>query len=327
MSNSFVIAKPRRIEKHGIETPFLIPSFSSRGFPNISDIMETLRVDISNACLLSAFDIANGYTSIPFDEIADVVVIDSGVYETSPGTVAVDAFLPSSINSDWTRDKYRGFLVQAAPRMANTSVLVVSFDTYSSLEEQIRLAREDFKLVPHAASTILIKPESVETIHGSFSGIVDNMRGFDIIGITERELGYSAIDRCLALLKLRKTLEESGVNIPIHVFGSITPAAVSAYFLCGADIFDGLNWLRVGLDGSWVGAPSEFAVTSNLFDIADGDVMLELWQRNLKTIHKTQSALRRFATDGDIDALVNTLPFASHSMNLANQAKQHLERG
>jgi hypothetical protein len=210
--------------------------------------------------------------------------------------------------------------------MANTSVIAVSFDAYCPIDEQVEQAREDFKLVPDAATDFLLKPEMPTNTHGSFLRLGDKLNGFDVIGVTERELGKSAIERCRAILELRTVLDEADLNTPIHVFGSITPAAVTAYFLCGADIFDGLNWLRVGLDGLWAGAPSEFAITNALFEIDDGNVMLELWQRNIKILQRTQHALRRFAADGDKDALVTTLPFAIYSLNLAELAKKTFKR-
>ena len=326
MSYDLIIEKVRRIAKHGVDTPLLVPSFSSRGFPNISTIMQILRVEISNVCLLSAFDIARGYTSIAFEDIADVVIIDSGVYETTPATIAVDAFLPACTSNDWTREEYRGFLEKSASRMANTNVLSVSFDAYCSIDEQLEQAREDFKLVPNAATDFLLKPEMSSNSYGSFLRLGSKLNGFDVIGVTERELGKSAIERCRAILELRTTLDEAGLPTPIDGFGSITPAAVTSYFLSRADIFYGLNWLRVGLDNLWAGAPSEFAVTHALFEFDDDHVMLELWQRNIKILQRTQHALRRFTDDGDKNALVTTLPFAIHSLKLAEVAKKNFER-
>ncbi|NOU14192.1 MAG: hypothetical protein HOO92_09570 [Methylococcaceae bacterium] len=168
MSNELIIENVRRTKKLGIETPLLVPSFSSRGFPNVSKIMQTLRVDISNVCLLSAFDVVHGHTSIAFEDIADVVIIDSGVYETAPTAVAVDAFLPACTSTNWTREQYRCFLAESASRMANTSVISVSFDAYCPLDEQVELAHEDFKLVPDAATDFLFKPEIPADFYSSF---------------------------------------------------------------------------------------------------------------------------------------------------------------
>ncbi len=46
------------------------------------------------------------------------------------------------------------------------------------------------------------------------------------------------------IAKLRKALDKAGLNIPLHVFGSLDTVTTPLYFLAGADIFDGLTWLR-----------------------------------------------------------------------------------
>lgn len=316
----------RQIDRLGIGTPLLVPSFSSRGFPDVASIIEALRVDISGACLLSAFDIAQGHVPEAFEELADMILVDSGLYETSPIADAVDCFQPDPIRAAWTRDHYHSFLKSAAVRVANTNALVVSFDSYAPLEKQIEDAHADFALAPSAARDFLLKPGLLGQVYVCSEVVGANLNGFEVIGVTERELGRSAIDRCRALLDLRAVIDAAGGTIPIHVFGSITPAAVTAYFLCGADIFDGLNWLRVCLDAAWAGAPSEFAVTGRLFEAGDEAVLLELWRRNLRTLKRTQIALRRFATDGDRQALCHVLPFAISSLALADTAKAQSHR-
>ena len=46
-------------------------------------------------------------------------------------------------------------------------------------------------------------------------------RGFDVVGVTERELGDSIFDRLVALRTLRSILDSARVNSPIHVFGGL----------------------------------------------------------------------------------------------------------
>lgn len=307
----------RRIARLSVETPLLAPSFSSRGFPDIGAIIDALRVDVGGLCLVSAFDLAHEHAPPDFEALADIVVIDSGLYEASPAAVAVDAYLPTASNRAWTRDAYRAFLVAAAPRMSTTNTIVVSYDSYAPLNEQVEHARADFANASGAAFDFLLKPEVEGQIHGPWAVTGSHLAGFDIIGVTERELGRSALARCRALLSLRAALSTAGLDTPIHVFGSITPAAVTAYFLCGADIFDGLNWLRVGFDDAWAGALSEFAVAHGLGTFDDTAVQLELWRRNLRALQRTQGALKRFALGGDRGVLGATLPFAEAALALA----------
>jgi hypothetical protein len=46
------------------------------------------------------------------------------------------------------------------------------------------------------------------------------------------------------IARLRRALHKIGLETPIHVFGSLDTVTTPLYFLAGADIFDGLTWLR-----------------------------------------------------------------------------------
>lgn len=67
---------------------------------------------------------------------------------------------------------------------------------------------------------------------------------FDILGITEKELGKDLMDRLKSLAKLRLAMDREGVTIPIHVWGGLDPISTPLYFFSGAEIFDGISWLR-----------------------------------------------------------------------------------
>jgi hypothetical protein len=310
----------RKTARLGIETPLLVPSFSSRGFPGIGEFIEALRPDIGDLCLVSAFDVVNGRVPQSFETLADIVLLDSGLYESSSTAVAVDTHLPHPGWEDWTRTDYRRFLSEVAARLPMTNAIVVSYDTYAPLAAQVEAAHDDFSVLSGVALDFLIKPERQGDTLGDLNPRVPDLAQFDVLGVTERELGRSALARCRALLRLRRALNTASLEIPLHVFGSITPAAVTAYFLCGADVFDGLNWLRVSLDQLWAGAPSEFAVAHGLGHLDDREVELRLWRQNLGALRQTQAALRRFAADGDTEELTRRLPFARASFDLARAA-------
>jgi hypothetical protein len=309
----------RRTKRLGIQTPLLVPSFSSRGFPAVREFIEALRKDISDLCLISAFDVARGHVPEDFETFSDVLVLDSGLYESRSAPVTADTQLPSAATDGWTRADYRRFLGAVAPKLPLANTIVVSYDDYGPLPTQLEAAREDFEHVPGVARDILLKPAregmSLELDLHDLS-----LDDFDIVGVTERELGRSAFDRCCALIRLRRALDAAGNAAAIHVFGSITPAAVTAYFLCGADVFDGLNWLRVGLSDMWAAAPSEFSVAHGLGHLDDREVDVRLWQRNLRFLRHTQTALRTFSSERDEESLCTRLPFARAPLDLAGSA-------
>lgn len=310
----------RRTKTLGIRTPLLVPSFSSRGYPGLAEIIEAIRPEIADACLVSAYDVSSGQCPGDFERLANIVVVDSGLYECGDAPVAVDAHLPRPTGSEWQRDAYRRFIRGLGDRWASTNALLVSYDTYASFEEQVLHARDDFKGIDGVATALLLKPEEPGHCYDHFLGVDGRFEMFDVVGVTERELGSSALARCRAVIQLRTALTHGGHSKPIHVFGSITPAAVTAYFLCGADVFDGLNWLRASFDLAWAGAPSEFAVAHGMIATDDRDVLLELWRRNLRVLRRTQAALARFAEEGDVERLISTLPFAKASLELAKTA-------
>ena len=71
-----------------------------------------------------------------------------------------------------------------------------------------------------------------------------NLRGFNIIGVTEKDLGANLLDRLMRVAILRKGLDDVGVNAPIHLWGGLDPILTPLFFFAGAEIFDGISWLR-----------------------------------------------------------------------------------
>ena len=72
------------------------------------------------------------------------------------------------------------------------------------------------------------------------SANVSVLEGFDLVGVTEKELGNSLLNRLHNTSRLRMALDEVSNEAPIHVFGSLDPLNVPLYFAAGAEVFDGL---------------------------------------------------------------------------------------
>jgi len=77
----------------------------------------------------------------------------------------------------------------------------------------------------------------VEIIHA-------NQKTIDIIGFPEREIGPNIIQACLFIKKLRQKLDENKIFKPIHIFGCSDPKSIILFVLSGADLFDGLGWIK-----------------------------------------------------------------------------------
>ena len=94
---------------------------------------------------------------------------------------------------------------------------------------------------------ILLKPESSGQTLLRLPTVLENVRHlaqFDIIGVTEKEVGNSIFDRMKNIAQIRLALDSVGLCTPLHVFGSLDTVTTPMYFMAGADIFDGLTWLR-----------------------------------------------------------------------------------
>lgn len=131
----------------------------------------------------------------------------------------------------------------------------------------------------------------MEEVLASVGGLAD----FDLIGLTEKELGASPLERCRAVLSLRETLHRRGHQTPIHIFGCLDPATVLAYFLCGADVFDGLSWLRFGFCAGRASSHLQATLVRDNWTMRDEDAVLFNRASNLLALADQQRAMRRIA--------------------------------
>lgn len=315
MSSDHIHVALRQVAPIGLATPLLVPSFSSRGFPDLAVLYDAVHADLYGVCLLSAFDLSTHKLSVDLSEVTDVVLLDSGAYETKPPAVALDPCDPPPAH-DWTRDSYHTCLRKVP---ADANVIAVSFDHYGAIEQQIDLAMEDFAVAPRAASDFLLKPSSlgklveVRELHDHVHGL----SGFDVLGVTEEELGCSHLDRCRNIIALREALTRAGLDLPIHIFGTITPGVVLSYFLCGADIFDGLNWLRFVYGPTSLRPIAEAALDGEGWDEADGPRFLRHAVENLHCLRRLQHAMRSYCATGDLEVLCRAFPIAERAAHAA----------
>jgi hypothetical protein len=238
-----------------LETPLMIPSFSSKGFTfiqeNVSEATELLRISkefLTESLLISAYDLYHHH--IPFtDEFfpTELTILDSGGYETSD----VYDFSTTSKYSypikDWNINNYEEIIVKWPEYKA---AIIVSYDHGKErfpLDRQIFQAESLFQKYPLFLSSFLIKPETDKQRYVQMDNIlesIEKMKKFSVIGITEKELGNSVLARMLHIAQLRSSMDAKGMAAPIHVFGSLDPVSSILYFLAGAEIFDGLTWLK-----------------------------------------------------------------------------------
>jgi hypothetical protein len=258
-----------------IELPLLVPAFSSKGFELRKagegpkhDYTETVyELDTfgkfpSEAVLVSAYDLHFRH----FEDVPDLpageptaylrntrlVFVDSGGYELVPDFDTTEtrtfAYRPKK---GFGRNEYEGVLRSLEKFEEPLPLVIANFDygtRRKPLTDQIEAARDLFREYGGCLTNFILKPWKktgtvVEPKELSDTGYA-NLRGFDIIGVTEKELGSDTLDRLRRVARLRKGLDDAGVTAPIHVWGGLDPVMTPLYFFAGAEIFDGVSWLR-----------------------------------------------------------------------------------
>ena len=309
-----------------VGTPLLVPSFSSCGFPQVASIYDLMKDKLYGVCLVSAFDIASSRIPQDVTDEVNLVLIDSGMYEArNTGSRHIVDRL-SEANGDWARQEY---LTIARHIDAGANVILVNYDGVESVEQQIRQASEDFSHAPHTASDFLFKPESPTQLVNvaKFARHAYELEQFNIVGVTAREAGDSLAQRCSTIVMLRDALSDADLNLPIHVFGAISPLEVLTYSFCGADIFDGLSWLRLKFGENGSTAIEEAAFDVDMSGLTDFELRAMEWLNNLRRLYRLQESLRRYSLSKDLDELAQEFPSARKAARIAELAGAAIAEG
>ncbi len=244
-----MLAKRRALKLNDREverTPLLIPSFSSKGFPDVDNIVKYSSELIDGVTLVSAYDLHCGKISPPFD-FASLIFLDSGGYEASKDTELSDFGDKEHVPKPWSQAMHEAQLADWKPSVPS---VLISYDHPKErlpIKAQIERAKAMAPGREGFLREILLKPEKTGQAHLQMPEIIKNVRSladFDVVGVTEKEVGNSIFDRMKNIAELRRALDRAGLETPIHVFGSLDTVTTPMYFLAGADIFDGLTWLR-----------------------------------------------------------------------------------
>ncbi|MHB1709740.1 MAG: hypothetical protein ACYCT2_09745 [Thermoplasmataceae archaeon] len=139
------------------------------------------------------------------------------------------------------------------------------------------------------------------------------LRTFDILGVTEKELGSNIYQRMNNIAKIRKTLDKVGLKIPIHIFGSMDTITTPLYFLAGADIFDGLAWLRFIFEGgntmyTFSSGPKSFGITENVKNIWIRSVY-----QNYNYMQDLKLQMEKYARTSEFNSFKNNAEFFRQS--------------
>jgi len=301
--------KPRRIGKIDVQTPLVVPSFSSAviDIPFRPDMYAKLSELVTDASLFSAYDLHLKKIAQEDIWISDVVFVDSGNYEVAHIKGVVEQFHESmdGRTKEWTFEMYARIIDSLKPPPFRKTVLV-NYDQKKALDKQISDARAFFAQHKQFATCFLSKPcdESSHQLNiDSLIEYVESIDQFDILGVTEKELGNSLLNRCTNILRLRDALNSRRSDLPIHVFGCLDPLGIICYFLCGADIFDGTLWLKYGFYENAALYINNYALLKETWHRSDGGVQVMSWIWNLCDLNGLMLRMRRYAQNHVVDQL------------------------
>lgn len=316
-----MLAKRRAILSNGeivARTPLLVPSFSSKGFPEVRDIIDYSSEVIDGPMLVSAYDLYHSKISPPF-EFPSLIFLDSGGYEASKDLDLSDLGDSEHKPLGWTQEMHERVL---SGWKSSQHTVFISYDHPKdrlTIADQIERARKIAE-GEDVLREILLKPETEGQRYLHMDNVLQNIHslaGFAVIGVTEKEVGNSISDRMRNIAKLRLGLNKAGLDTPIHVFGSLDTVTTPMYFLAGADIFDGLTWLRFAYFNGLTIYKHNFGALDLPLSSKSHQVDARCWNGNYYYLKEMELEMKRFLQAGKFNA------FKFHS-DMLEKAHQNL---
>lgn len=303
-----MLAKRRGFYRNGAEiirTPLLLPSFSSKGFPHVQNILEATQEVIEGEILISAYDLHHRKLKGPFD-FAQSVFLDSGGYEASGDVEFSDTRAMTHKPEAWSLTDYEAII---ANWTAPCPTVIISYDHPNdriAVLEQIKRAEETIPRGDNLFREILFKPNEKDDDLTDVDAIVANIHrlvAFDAIGVTEKEIGPTLQSRMCSIARLRRALNAAGLgSTPIHVFGSLDTMSTPLYFVAGADIFDGLTWLRYAYHEGQTIYQQNYAIFRFGIQIKSRLVEASCSFANYYYMKEMQREMRNFLQTGSFDS-------------------------
>jgi queuine/archaeosine tRNA-ribosyltransferase len=234
-------------ENH-LSLPIFFPSISSlkttlQQLQEYLEILKTL-VGINNQFLVSAFDLArmdNKDSIIKLltasRQAGAIILMDSGNYES----------FWKMEQQNWTKNDFHNMLT------AYPCNIAFGFDEQnppSDRNEHIALVTNRWQSDQEAGENCCIIPiiHAVASELPSLCADIAIKTGCTMLAVAERNLGDGISARAQTVQSIRKTLNEIGRYVALHLLGTGNPISIAIYTTMGADSFDGLEWCQTIVD-------------------------------------------------------------------------------
>jgi hypothetical protein len=269
--------------------------------------MATTAEFLAGPALIRAYDLYYQKIVPPFS-FASTLFLDSGGYEAAKDAQfsdLSDTHDRAHAPQPWTSE------IHAQVLQSWTSEVPTIFISYDhphqrlSLPLQVERARRIFAGDTSVLRELLLKPTTEHSAYVKVEEILPHIHSlaeFSILGVTEKEIGRSIFDRMKNLARLRKALNTAGLQTPIHVFGSLDTVTTLLYFLAGADIFDGLTWLRYAFHEGQTVYRHSFGALNLSSKTTSAMVDPMCWTKNIGELRNMELDMRRFLGEHDFSA-------------------------
>ena len=320
-----------------LETPLLVPSFSSKAFgfgrdgkSEVLQVLDTAKEFITKTCLVSAYDVYYKYIPDPRDLsiTVDLMFLDSGGYEVSDDRDLSAVEKPVHRPSEWDPTKLQAIWDRWPVEFPAVFVSYDHSNHRTSVTDQLQNAKQAVLARSGHLHSFLLKPQakeerSLNSALRALGGQVGELVEFQLLGVTEKELGNSPLERMVSLTKLRLALDDVALPIPIHVFGALDPLSVCLYFVAGAEVFDGLTWSRYAYrSNQCIYVHSNAAMTYGI-DVDDDEARVRTIKDNFRHLDQLERSLRLFSKTGDWSLLAENGDIVHGA---AEQLRSQLER-
>ena len=308
-------------------TPLLIPSFSSKGFARsrkdgkseIGKILAMAGEFVTDVFLISAYDIFHEHLPHPSNLscTAEMIFVDSGGYEISTDRDYSSVIDPLPHPEAWSTANLESVYDNWPEQVPAVFVSFDNPDDRKPFTAQVADARKLFQKRCQHLTLLLLKPGTKaqttlkETIKSAMADVAE-LGNFDIVGVTEKELGRTMLDRMAQITSLRLAMDEADVKTPLHIFGALDPLSVCLYYIAGAEIFDGLTWLRYGYHDGLCIYIHNLGVVKYGLHVSDDLVRSRALADNYYALQSLQQRLLEFGTTRSFDKL------APHTQLLLN---------
>ncbi len=285
------------------ETPLLVPSFSSRGHSRLDLLLRFTSAFITEALLISAYDLASShFGESPDLRFARLVFLDSGGYEIAERSDFSDMKGTARAADTWDEASYAELLAGWDTAGEQPGLVAISYDLPGlPVSEQAAAASALLGQKPDIMRELLLKPERRSQPYINVDAILDSVEvlaGFDVIGVTEKEAGSSVLDRMESIARLRLRMDDAGLPAPIHVLGALDPLSAPLYCAAGAEIFDSLSWLRLAYRRGLPVYRQSYGILDVGISTDDSDVDARCWAANIGVLYDLELEMRAFCESG-----------------------------